>query len=699
MASTTGKKPSASGRKRPSRDDQATVERPVDALPEDEAVEGTSPDAVVPGQGASPEASPFEDTLSHGGPQRPAKPAAKAAAALPTGDAAWDSFEEGADRWLEMSQTGVFEPKPGVGGEATRYGSVAAVPTASAAEPRPAAAAPEAGVPASAPQPEPASAAPPVGPAIAQLVGLHGALAGQSFPIHGTEVRIGRASHNELAIPEPSMSREHARLSVVEGGFSLTDLGSGNGTFVDGKRIERARLQFGQEVSFGSVGFRFATPPAAPLAQVAAAPAAAAAAAADRRGFWARHRGGAAADAATLRPLDEGPPRPPTGPAWSPRLFGSWLGALLLVAICCGTLAFFVWRLRQLATQRQTYALLQQGISELVEHRFDAAAQYFNEAVRKNPAHVRLRHYQQVLPRERLAQSQLGEAHQAVAAGEWARAHALAQGILDSTYRTDAQAVLATISGEMEVRVARAQAAVDGGQFDAAVRLLEPVQAISSRRPEVAAILLKVDLQSRGSRLLAIDPAGANEPSVRAPRLQGRAAEAQRAFAEGNVDDALRLVDSLNSESGAGLRLKLEGFKEAYDVGRAEHLVKRAGPAIAALLQAKQLEAEISAGRSHLLVGINHRLADMYYVQGTGALGEGRLPEAYAAFRSGIEAEPDHAYNRRQLGELLGRAKQLFDSTQAETNPERRREILLTVLRITPAEAGIHRLAKQRLNN
>jgi EAL domain-containing protein (putative c-di-GMP-specific phosphodiesterase class I) len=66
---------------------------------------------------------------------------------------------------------------------------------------------------------------------------------------------VGRKPEASLSIPSPTVSREHAELTVVEDGLLLRDLGSTNGTFVNGTRIQEPctvnhgdLLQFGQRV-------------------------------------------------------------------------------------------------------------------------------------------------------------------------------------------------------------------------------------------------------------------------------------------------------------------------------------------------------------------------------------------------------------------------------------------------------------------
>src|SRR5215470_9344773 len=55
---------------------------------------------------------------------------------------------------------------------------------------------------------------------------------------------IGRIGHvaGPLAVPDPEVSRHHATIEPCDGGWVVVDHASRNGTFVDGKRVERAPL-------------------------------------------------------------------------------------------------------------------------------------------------------------------------------------------------------------------------------------------------------------------------------------------------------------------------------------------------------------------------------------------------------------------------------------------------------------------------
>jgi hypothetical protein len=64
-------------------------------------------------------------------------------------------------------------------------------------------------------------------------------------------LRIGRADDNDVVLRDGRISRAHARIVEADGGFVIDDLGSSNGTFVDGKLVRRARLLAGMKIVLG----------------------------------------------------------------------------------------------------------------------------------------------------------------------------------------------------------------------------------------------------------------------------------------------------------------------------------------------------------------------------------------------------------------------------------------------------------------
>ncbi len=67
---------------------------------------------------------------------------------------------------------------------------------------------------------------------------------------------VGRAPRADFIVEAALVSRLHCRLEVADEGIDVIDLSSTNGTFVNGERIERARLRTGDVLHVGRVGLR-----------------------------------------------------------------------------------------------------------------------------------------------------------------------------------------------------------------------------------------------------------------------------------------------------------------------------------------------------------------------------------------------------------------------------------------------------------
>ncbi len=89
-----------------------------------------------------------------------------------------------------------------------------------------------------------------------RLVALTGPLKGQIIML-AAETSIGRGSSNHIAVSDPSLSRRHCLVKGAETGFSLTDLGSSNGTYVNGVPVQERLLEHGDQISLGDSVFFF----------------------------------------------------------------------------------------------------------------------------------------------------------------------------------------------------------------------------------------------------------------------------------------------------------------------------------------------------------------------------------------------------------------------------------------------------------
>src|SRR5437763_4101365 len=86
-------------------------------------------------------------------------------------------------------------------------------------------------------------------------------------------VTIGSAPLNHIVIDDPAVSAQHAILARVADSYWLKDLGSTNGTQVNGVSISDAELKNGDKIQFGTVPSMFATSRKKPPRQMASSPA------------------------------------------------------------------------------------------------------------------------------------------------------------------------------------------------------------------------------------------------------------------------------------------------------------------------------------------------------------------------------------------------------------------------------------------
>src|SRR5690606_361531 len=72
----------------------------------------------------------------------------------------------------------------------------------------------------------------------------------------GQQIAIGRSRQCELYVNSPRLSRRHCAVSFGEQGLVLDDLGSSNGTFVNGRRVSRVALRPGDIIQIGGIAIQ-----------------------------------------------------------------------------------------------------------------------------------------------------------------------------------------------------------------------------------------------------------------------------------------------------------------------------------------------------------------------------------------------------------------------------------------------------------
>ena len=94
---------------------------------------------------------------------------------------------------------------------------------------------------------------------MAVLRALAGPIKGAVFQLAQEDVTVGRQTSSQLCIGDPSVSRQHCIIQQSSDGFRIRDLGSNNGTFVNGKQVEECLLREGDRIRIGDTVLSYGT--------------------------------------------------------------------------------------------------------------------------------------------------------------------------------------------------------------------------------------------------------------------------------------------------------------------------------------------------------------------------------------------------------------------------------------------------------
>src|SRR5688572_9070873 len=95
---------------------------------------------------------------------------------------------------------------------------------------------------------------------MASLVFIAGPNAGRRYKLAEGEYIIGRRSDCQIFVPDMRVSRQHARIRRENGGWHVEDLGSNNGTYVNGARVQNTGLKHEDEITIANNRIRVELP-------------------------------------------------------------------------------------------------------------------------------------------------------------------------------------------------------------------------------------------------------------------------------------------------------------------------------------------------------------------------------------------------------------------------------------------------------
>jgi len=94
----------------------------------------------------------------------------------------------------------------------------------------------------------------------ALVVRAGGGRQGETFPLDGDRIEIGRSPQAVVFLDDVTVSRTHAILTRDNAGYSIEDSDSLNGTYVNRRRVEKATLENGDEVQIGKYRLTYLAP-------------------------------------------------------------------------------------------------------------------------------------------------------------------------------------------------------------------------------------------------------------------------------------------------------------------------------------------------------------------------------------------------------------------------------------------------------
>lgn len=537
-----------------------------------------------------------------------------------------------------------------------------------------------------------AEVAPPKG---FRLIVVAGPDIGAQYAFKARTIEIGRDEDCELPLADIAVSRRHARLKFEDARFLLEDLGSNNGTYLNGERLKGASdLVPGDEIVLGERTLRFVELNEAPATHVAlpVAP--------DLEPDPAEGAG-----ISQIRPIVdpsevepeprvEVEPPPERGRALARVLRWGAVVALLLATVVGGLLAYRqhladeAEALRQAAIARRFL----EAVALVRMERFGDADRVLARLATLDPEHPRLEAYRRHVASELGEWSKLEEARGLAGQRRFAEAIEVLESVKsDSAYADDAARLSESYARSIaEALLADARRALEDGDLDEATRL---VARVLERWPgnEEARILADAIAAARRGRRPPPKPETFSIPPI--------LARAVALYREGRIPAAVDAARAAGSPEADAVAADMEATARLLESATAAHVAKRADAILDLVPRALELDRRIGGGIGKVNARLERYFADGLYLRGIVALNGGDLAKARRLFDEALRKAPGHVQAKARLSEidakgqaLYYQAKVLEGSDEAEA-----KRVYEKVLEVTEPSNRYHQLAKARL--
>ena len=560
-----------------------------------------------------------------------------------------------------------------------------------------------------------ADAIPPQG---CRLIVVSGRDLGMEWAFKVPQITIGRDEDCELAMSDIGVSRRHAKLTLEGERYVLTDLGSGNGTFLNGVRIESETLYPGDEVTLGDRTLRFvelSEPPRTGAAHPIA-PARSPASGAetpegrpDARGTPAfsgspespgsagehEGRGGSGASAEAGAAEFALAPGRALREVW--RVLGAAAAGVVVVLV-----SVFIYQ-RYLAGEtpaerdaraRREFLL---GVELVKLERCGDAQFFFRRVLEVRPGYGRATEYIAHCDRE-IAQWKLLERSRDFArAGEHRKAIDLLTGISESSaYADDAQRLTREFTEALGLRlVGEAQKTWDAGDVSGAREL---VARALTRAPGLAAAH-RLRARMDGAQGLSMPPPPPPPPPPRPVAVPAGLERAHELYAQGDVAAALEAARAARGSQASEYVDRLKRVRKLLQETSAAHRAHAARDLLRLAPAALEVDHALLAGHGSLRKELLRYHADGFYFAGLEALQKNDDVGAFRLLSKALEIDPEHRLAAERLGDLTRRVKDIYEGAFAmkDTNPTETGKVFRRIMKMTVPSNPYHQLAAEWL--
>jgi pSer/pThr/pTyr-binding forkhead associated (FHA) protein len=516
----------------------------------------------------------------------------------------------------------------------------------------------------------------------AKLVCTAGPLSGNEFLLQAGELVIGRASENAVSIPDTSVSRRHTVIKRRDEGWTATDLGSGNGTLVNGDAItEETLLRNGDLLVLGDTELRFVD-----VANNT-----------NKVPLVARRMSldGSVGVPSSIRPRRRTHAGNPEDTRARRRFF---VGAGIIFVVLVGSL----WAAKSVQTSRLTQqrrdeasrqrevdeaaTLFQEGVRLVRQGRWTEAKLKFDEVKERTPDAPDLKEYLDRADKEIPNEQYLNHAQEVLARNKLAEVAAtLAKVSADTQQHQKRRELTQALEEKIATRLVEARSALEARRYDEVVAITEDL--LKAKEDREARMLLE---QARAGIEERNTPQKKDDPKSPKP-WEG----VMNLYMNGNLATAAEQADDCSATAPRCKQLSEQIADARALIARVDDLDDRSLEKLVALDRA------ITDGKgSKVLKESSARIVRMYYNRASAAKSQGQYGRAMTLLRDALKVEPTYVPAQALSVEIRKKAHDVYLEAYALMRSGEHRQALpkmREVMQMTPSDDDLHRKAAARI--